>query len=69
MTSFLVSIFLSSLHRNYFLLLLGISAPVTEHHHVHVPKTQKGQTILKHWSLDQREVYYRVMQGDGWLML
>ena len=24
---------------------------------------------LKHWSLEERKVYCRAMQGDGWLML
>ena len=41
---------------------------VTEHHQVRVPNPQQGQTILKHWSLEQRKVYYKAMQGDGWLM-
>ena len=41
---------------------------VTEHHQVRVPNPQQGQTILKHWSLEQRKVYYKAMQGDGRLM-
>ena len=35
---------------------------------VRVPDAHWGQTILKHWSLEQRRVYYRNMQRDGWLM-
>ena len=32
-----------------------------------VPDAQWGQTILKHWNLEQRKIYYRAMQRDGWL--
>ena len=35
---------------------------------LHVLCTQWGQVIPIHQSLEQRKVYCRTMQGDGWLM-
>ena len=32
-------------------------------------QVQWGQTVLRHWSLEQRKVYSRALWGDGWLML
>ena len=32
---------------------------------VPVPDPQRGQTIPKHQSVEQRKVYYRALQGDG----
>ena len=29
---------------------------------------QLNQTIPEHWSLEQRKFYYRVKEGDEWLM-
>ena len=33
-----------------------------------VPNAQWGQTIPKRWSLEQRKIYCRAKQGDGWFM-
>ena len=36
--------------------------------HIRVPYAQRGQTKPKRQSLEQKEVYGWVIQGDGWLV-
>ena len=30
-----------------------------------MPDVQGGPSVLNHWSLEQRKVYYRAVEGDG----